>query len=433
VGIGGKAPLAVVCRINQRRAVRRVLMPDGALLGEMSIDRVGVDVGGGPGGDGPAPRAAFTLLEVELDPRCRDLAAVERLDALAADIATTHALDAATGSKYGAGLRMLAAHPPGTGGRSPCVAADTPAAEALRAMLWRCLIHMVLNEGETRRGIDIEAVHDMRVAIRRGRTGIRTFGRFFKTKHLRPIARGLRRTARALGPVRDMDVALDNLSRHAGPDGQEAGVLEIGPRPAVPPDLRSAWLRQRAEARSELLAWLDSARYEAFIANLRNLASSPGLGEKRPRPSRGGTPIQWQVRHAFPPAIVAAYEALRSHETVVDPFSGNWDDLHALRIECKRLRYLLEPVDHLLGPEAPQLRKPLKRLQNTLGEMNDAVVAAREARGMSAAGQGQTILRQYEAIQAEVLAWSRAPLAARWNALLEPEYRRTLFRAVARM
>jgi CHAD domain-containing protein len=49
--------------------------------------------------------------------------------------------------------------------------------------------------------------------------------------------------------------------------------------------------------------------------------------------------------------------------------------LHALRIECKRLRYSLEFFREVLGPQAKDVIAEVVQLQDHLGDLNDADVA----------------------------------------------------------
>ncbi len=49
--------------------------------------------------------------------------------------------------------------------------------------------------------------------------------------------------------------------------------------------------------------------------------------------------------------------------------------LHRTRIEGKRLRYLLDPLRDLPGAGAGKAEKTLKRLQDLLGDLNDAHLA----------------------------------------------------------
>jgi CHAD domain-containing protein len=66
---------------------------------------------------------------------------------------------------------------------------------------------------------------------------------------------------------------------------------------------------------------------------------------------------------------------------------------HRARIEGKRLRYLLEPIGATSGIKSGQAVKKLRRLQDLLGDLNDANVAAatvREARHEAKASRGRT-------------------------------------------
>jgi CHAD domain-containing protein len=55
--------------------------------------------------------------------------------------------------------------------------------------------------------------------------------------------------------------------------------------------------------------------------------------------------------------------------------SATIDQLHALRIEFKKLRYTLEFFSEVLGKETKDLINEIKKLQDHLGDLNDADVA----------------------------------------------------------
>ena len=75
----------------------------------------------------------------------------------------------------------------------------------------------------------VEALHDMRVAVRRMRTAAKIFGRFLAPDEFRPFARELRALGRGLGPVRDMDVILDH-ARGLAVDVEEVVSAAVRPR-----------------------------------------------------------------------------------------------------------------------------------------------------------------------------------------------------------
>ena len=78
----------------------------------------------------------------------------------------------------------------------------------------------------------------------------------------------------------------------------------------------------------------------------------------------------------MPSMVLNRFESVRSFEVLFEESNAvPITQLHLLRIECKYLRYNLEFVDNLLGPEAQHLIADLRRLQEHLGNLNDAAVS----------------------------------------------------------
>ena len=93
---------------------------------------------------------------------------------------------------------------------------DAPLERAARTIL-HSLLTAVLDEAPAvLGGEDARATHDMRVALRRLRTGLATFKRCFPKKALLPYVRATRRVGRRLGDVRDADVHLAALRTALG-------------------------------------------------------------------------------------------------------------------------------------------------------------------------------------------------------------------------
>ncbi|HRL14208.1 MAG TPA: CHAD domain-containing protein, partial [Aggregatilineales bacterium] len=85
--------------------------------------------------------------------------------------------------------------------------------EAGRKIVLRDFVEMLRREAGSILGEDSEEVHKMRVATRRMRSASRLFEPYYRGKVIRPLTDGLRRTARTLGAVRDLDVLLEDLAR----------------------------------------------------------------------------------------------------------------------------------------------------------------------------------------------------------------------------
>jgi len=172
-----------------------------------------------------------------------------------------------------------------------------------------------------REGTNPEGVHQMRVACGRLLVWLQLGGRSVLRDDLHWLRRGA-------GEVRDLDVLL--LSS--------------------PPAPFARWLRERlAEKREALRAQLDDARLPALLEALEHLP-----------------PLRVED------ADVAARRLRRRARARGSklPTVRNAAALHALRRALRRLRF----AEEWRGKEQP---KRLKRLQQTLGEMNDGAVALR--------------------------------------------------------
>jgi CHAD domain-containing protein/transposase len=247
---------------------------------------------------------------------------------------------------------------------SPGLLADDPMSEAGRKILWFHFLRMIKHEPGTRAGEDIEELHDMRVATRRMRAAMRVFGDFFEPEAIAPLNKGIRRVTRALGPVRDLDVFEEKAGHY----------LETLPQVATNglDPLLETWHKERKAGRENMIAFLDSDRYKKFKREFGEFLQIEGAGA---RPIPRDRPVPYQVRHVAPRLIYTRYETVRAYETVVN--DAQIETLHALRIDCKYLRYTLEFLREVLGPEGEAVIKEVKAMQDHLGDLNDADVAIR--------------------------------------------------------
>ena len=344
-------PIAHVHQVRQRRRIG----PPGAdqPVAEWSLDDVTV-VAPGPRGD-LQPAATFMELELERLPA----GDMEQFNRLLACAPIGAGLEPLTDSKL---ERALLSFP----GEGAGVTPQMDVAEACRRILYQQYIALLVLEHAVRRGDDPEPVHDMRVAIRRARAAIHLFAAYFRKGALRPHVTGLRRLGRALGAVRDLDVALANLARFRKqqPRDQRKGFKL----------LRGQMEAERARACVALLDHLDSQTYRDWLIDFAQFCQTPGHGVRKVAVHDHEIPPR-QVRHTFPGVILGCFLAVRAYE---DAFAQAdlpaLDTFHSLRITCKYLRYSLEFTRHLLGAPGEAIIAQLKLLQDHLGELNDARV-----------------------------------------------------------
>jgi CHAD domain-containing protein/inorganic triphosphatase YgiF len=251
--------------------------------------------------------------------------------------------------------------------KRPGLKPGDPMAEAARKTFQLHFQRMLYHEPGTRLGEDIEELHDMRVATRRMRAAIPVFGDYLDMNQMAPFVKGMRRTGRALGAVRDMDVFWEKTQHY----------LDTPPpdQPADLDPLRAAWEAQREIARKRMLAYLDSKRYGRFKEKFWKFLQKPGAGAL-PVISGQSEPTPHRLRHVVPVAVYQRLGAVLAYDEWVTGPDVPMERLHQLRITAKGLRYTLEYFEEVLGPETKTLINEVKGLQDHLGDLQDAVVAS---------------------------------------------------------
>lgn len=291
------------------------------------------------------------------------------------------------------------------------ITADQPIAEAVRVLLGQQLTELRIQEERYWAGERKDAVHRMRVALRRMRALSRLYGDQFEPGALDDLIGGMRKTGKKLGVVRDLDVLVGHLT------GYQASLPEDEQDAAD--SLVKAWRKRRRAARKDLSRYLHGKRYRRFIKGLAEFTSQPGLGV----PDDDGKVIPRQVRHLLGSTIWRRYEAVWAYAPVLEDASEK--TLHELRIECKYLRYSLEFFREVLGEtKASPLIAPVVALQDYLGNLHDASVAGEilEKTG----GKSDAVRDQYLAQRGDEALTLMDGFPDLWAKLDNLRYRRNL-------
>jgi CHAD domain-containing protein len=202
------------------------------------------------------------------------------------------------------------------------------------------------------------AVHQMRVGCRRLRSDLRVFRPLLDRAWADRLRAELSWLADALGRARDAEVLRARLHRTATLDPlapvDEAAVARID----------AELTARHSDALTGLDETLSAARYLELLEHLIDAARAPTLAAGADKPARDLLPglvgRPWRRLHA-----AAGVSAADPDEV--------W---HALRIHGKRARYATDAVAVALGGGAADLAKFLGKVQNLLGEHQDAAVAA---------------------------------------------------------
>ncbi|MFM7173491.1 MAG: CHAD domain-containing protein [Caldilinea sp.] len=357
--------LDVLCVLEQTRQVRAVTSTTRghrrsvAPLAMLSLDEIRIR----RQREGALLACAYEL-ELELLPGVD----VAELRVLADRFVGAYDLTPSWESKLERALVILSRHPAESPESWQGVRAEMHMGEACRILWHEQLTQLLLNEAGVRHSEDPAYVHDARVAIRRARAAAHIYEGYFKPKAIRPHMQPLRKTARLLGAVRDLDVAIAKLERYQQKTRRRTK--------ADRQETLSVWRSQRAVAFAALVEWLDSAKYAHFVVDFLAFCRTPGAGIVDMQPQPGETVTPFQVRHVAPTMLVTSFERVCAYEVWFErPGAVPVETLHRLRIECKYLRYNLEFMAGLLGPESAGVIDLLHKLQDDLGDLNDAVVS----------------------------------------------------------
>ena len=213
----------------------------------------------------------------------------------------------------------------------------------------------------------IEAVHQMRVAVRRARAAVSAFRPAIGCEHLERGAERLRALSGCLGSTRDWDVFVT-----------ETLPMVMDALPASP-SLRGL-LRlaetQRRTARAALRTYLESAEFRVLTTDLGWLVASHSWP---PTPFAGGNDMATFSASVLERRHHRLMRGGRRIETL------DTTALHALRLKAKRARYAAEMFAGLYPHRgASRYIRRLSRLQQSLGILNDDVVASGLIQGLGA-------------------------------------------------
>ncbi len=250
-------------------------------------------------------------------------------------------------------------------------------ADVAAKTLGRHLALMFWNEPGTRLNLDPNYLHDMRVATRRLRTALLVFSMAIPEDAREALGRELRWIGRALGRCRDIDVGLKRVAAMAtkAPEHERAALYVFA---------RYLEIR-RARRQMRLLGRLDAKRFEAFRERARKwIAGAPDLGApaEAPEPPGAAGAVNPALAPAYMvgPRIVAEWDnRMRAacHEAERKSTPAN---VHALRIAVKHARYAVEYFAVAEGQGARHRAKQLARIQDKLGEHQDAATLLRHMR-----------------------------------------------------
>jgi CHAD domain-containing protein len=386
-----RSSLVPVARLSTIRRRVRLTDPSGQRLAEVVDDEVSVR-------DGRRVATRFREIEVEVPDAPPGNGANGQpsvLDPLVSRLRNAGAGAPDPTPKHVRALGPRALEPPEV---SPVrVLADSPAREVIKSALAECVASLLRHDPLVRTSGDPEAVHQARVATRKLRSHLRTFGPLLDQEWVDPLRTELGWLGLALGAVRDREVLLERLR-------ERTKGLPEGDRRAAE-SLLSVLGKEITDLRKKLMADLDSDRYIELLERLVAAALDPKTTADADVAGVGTLPLlatgPWK-------RLRSAVRQLPDH-----PTDG---ELHRIRILAKRARYAAEAVA-AVAPGALNFAKAAAKLQTVLGEHQDSVTAQAWLRGARVSGRRAFAAGELIALEHVAAADARAKWPKAWDAL----------------
>ncbi|REE97009.1 CYTH and CHAD domain-containing protein [Thermomonospora umbrina] len=355
------AELRPAAVLETTRTVIELLDDEGRVLAEVADDAVVGQVvldGGEATAEATVPATAWREIEVELGPA----GTPELLKAAGKRLRKAGARKGGSSSKLGRVLEPVMTVP--FGGRP--VSPELPEGSAGAAVIGYLAeqVAAVLSfDPKARLGED-DAVHQMRVAVRRIRSALRSFAPLLDARRVAPLEPELKWLADALGEVRDLEVLRMRFTdRLAEPHGFEVNGT---------PSWMNALAASEASAYRRMNAALKQSRYFDILDALEALLTHPPLSDRAERAAAKELPKlvgrQWK-------RLAKKYAAIA---TADDPEEAR----HDVRKAGKRVRYAadlaaaaLDDIDKDAAAAASGTARKAKTLQKVLGGYQDGVIA----------------------------------------------------------
>ncbi len=238
---------------------------------------------------------------------------------------------------------------------------DSTAHEAVRAILNVLLNIIILNEEGIEADIDTEFLHDFRVAVRRTRSALTQIKDIFPPDETEYWKGAFAELGKSTNRLRDLDVYILDGEAYSSllPESLGSG---------LEPLFKMLKTERRQEHR-RVVRYLNSRPYHDLIDSWNHFLNRP-VTDYEP----GGDHAQIPINRLARTTIYKKFKKVVRMGKKIDETTPD-KSLHQLRIECKKLRYLLE-FFHSLFPkkEMAVLIGHLKKLQDNLGRFNDLSV-----------------------------------------------------------
>jgi len=244
----------------------------------------------------------------------------------------------------------------------PLLNPGLPAGQACNLILQELFQLMQVNVDGVKKDTDTEFLHDFRVSIRRARALLGQVKGVYPQEEAKSLRKNLAKMQKQTNRLRDLDVYLLKRDKYQS---------------LLPPDLQQGLMffsrdiqKERNKEQKKVKNYLESSAFQTgsgkwtkFITHYNRNTSAL---------------CQQPILDTVKPLIFNQYNEIIQMK-MKNKADTPTTKFHRLRIECKKLRYLLEFFSSLFPENEINLSvQHLKKLQDVLGLYHDCVVQKRE-------------------------------------------------------
>jgi len=221
----------------------------------------------------------------------------------------------------------------------------------------------------TQADLDSEFLHDLRVATRRTRSALSQVKQVLPEDLVVDFKQRFAWLGQVTGPVRDLDVFLLELPRYrASLPASMAGDLD-----GLEEHLRAAHATEQAILKSNL----GSDQMRKLVEDWHEVLDAETV------PGEPAAFAELSIEEVASRRIWRMYKRVLKAGRLIS-VDGPAEEMHELRKDCKKLRYLIEFFRGIYpGKELKQLIRALKVLLDNLGEFQDLEVQADKLRSFA--------------------------------------------------
>ena len=194
-----------------------------------------------------------------------------------------------------------------------------------------------------------KSIHDLRVKTRRFIAVLELVESLSSRDGVAGLQRRLKKVLKRMGPLRDLQVQLENVS-------------QIPQAPLIA-DFKNRLERRERREIKRIPDELKKGNKHRLAKNVKHVLS--GLGEAH-QPENG------RIRHRVERVLMARQnEFLKAERRFQRRHPGDEEALHEMRIALKKMRYVVEAAQPVLDPAAKQRARQMRAFQKLMGDSRD--------------------------------------------------------------